>query len=116
VCHHYSWTWHHAWDEITFLQLLLAVEEMQSQLRAENGIKEIIVGYFGEKDDLIAISDSKEVADLMSSLDDNAMMVRPEDLPPEVREIYLAEMHRLETGELRPASDFQTRDVIEENV
>jgi hypothetical protein len=96
---------------MTFLQFLLAVEYMQTMARAEAGIREEVIGYYGEPDfeneDGYTQADAGE---FIGSFGDAGPVVnvKPEDLPEDIREIYLAEMHRLKTGEVRPIKDFQT--------
>lgn len=81
---------------------------MQSQIRAENGIKEIVVGYVGEvTEDQVEELEADEVSSLIQGMDNNVIQTNAEDLPPEIRDIYLAEMHRLKTGEYKAASEFK---------
>jgi hypothetical protein len=68
---------------------------MQSQLRAENGIKEKVVGYVGY--------DWEPEADFISPSDFEALnprIVKMEELPDDIRDVLLAENHRMATGEV----------------
>jgi hypothetical protein len=93
---------------MTFLQFLLAVEYMQTMMRAEAGIREEVVGYYGGED-FDSDEETPNAGELIGSFGDSASVVtaKPEDLPEDIREIYLAEMHRIKTGEVRPIKDFQ---------
>lgn len=89
---------------MTFLKLLLATEEMQSQQRTENGVEEIVIGYFSDPDDgvhaYVPEFDVNEFDGMVtaSSID---------DLPDSVRSVVLAEHHRLTTGEIKMTSEFE---------
>ncbi len=100
------------WNDITFAQLLLYVEEMQSQQRAENGIKEIVIGYYGHESET-STAPEQTIQDAVGQFNEagagSIQSVNVEDLPESVRDVFLAEQHRLRTGELRKASDFKER-------
>jgi hypothetical protein len=85
---------------------------MQSQQRAENGIKEIIIGYYGHESETSSAPEST-VQDAIGAFNEAGAgpvhAVNAEDLPEEIREVYLAEQHRLRTGKFLKASEFRTR-------
>lgn len=90
------------------MQLLLYVEEMQSQQRAENGVKEIVVGYVD--DDTIILEDidtdgMAEFANMNSAFE----VASYHDLPPDILDVVLAENHRLATGEVLSMEAFKER-------
>jgi hypothetical protein len=89
------------------LQLLFYIEQMQIQLRAEAGIREIVIGYIGDPDVDTSVLDHDEITDLMQGLGSEAIQSAAEDLPDFAREMYLSEMHRMRTGEIRPLTDFE---------
>ncbi len=81
---------------------------MQTQLRAENGIREKIVGYVGydwePELDTISPSDFEGL---------NAKAVSMKELPDDIRDILLAENYRQETGQtLTLEQDRARRGVI----
>ncbi len=85
--------------------MLLAVEEAQTLQRAENGIEEIVIGYYSDPD----TEDQDETQDLdVSQFSDLNMEETALDaLPDDLKSVYLAEVHRMKTGEIRPASEFE---------
>lgn len=93
---------------MTFAQLLLYTEDMQAQQRVENGVKEIILGYYGhEPDDNVSELD-KTVAEVVGEFDGGPIIqTSMDELPDDVRSIFLAEQHRMKTGELRNADEFR---------
>ena len=70
---------------------------MQSQQRAENGVREVVIGYANgeETEDSLEDIDFEAVGEI-----GQASEVQVAQLPEDVRDIYEAEMHRLRTGEL----------------
>jgi hypothetical protein len=111
VCRHYGWSDSYVWNDITFAQLLLYTEEMQSQQRAENGVKEVIIGYYGEESEqpIELPSLQSAVSEFQDSGIGPMFDVSVEDLPDHVREVFLAEMHRMKTGEVRKATEFKIK-------
>lgn len=81
---------------MTFLQLLVAVEDMQSQQRAEAGVQEIIIGYVGEDYDDSEEFDPTELTGFEGPIYESSM----DTLPPDIRDVVEVEMHRMRTGEL----------------
>lgn len=90
------------WDEMTFIRLLLATEEMQSQQRAENGVEEVVIGYFSDSDDAPAYIPEFDVGEFDGMVKETAI----DDLPDDVRSVVLAEHHRLTTGEIKKTAEF----------
>jgi hypothetical protein len=82
---------------------------MQTQQRAENGVKEIIVGYIGHPP-LMPDEDANdlgEVIDAATSAFAGDIRETPlEELPADVRAILLAEKHRNKTGEVVSSDKF----------
>lgn len=87
---------------------MLYVEEMQSQQRAENGIEEIVIGYADqdefEPEDLDA--NDLGIFDSMGTYSEVAL----HDLPPDIRDILLAENHRMRTGEVIGVQQYKERE------
>ena len=81
---------------------------MQSQQRAEGGVKEIILGYIGHEDEDLGdeMHDDISASDLSEAFDGKAKTVTVDQLPDDVREIFLAEQHRKQTGEVKKSTDF----------
>lgn len=79
---------------------------MQSQQRAENGVKEIVLGYYGH--DTEELPAKQTVTEVVGGFDAGPVkQMNLDDLPEEVRSIFLAEQHRLETGEFIPSNVFR---------
>ena len=102
---------------MTFAQFLIAIEEMQTQQRAENGITEIVLGIIGETPfeqqeeltDLVALGTAFMDAGSVSELALN-------DLPDDVRSVFLAEKHRMESGAVLPSSFYKLdKDKVSDN-
>lgn len=92
---------------MTFAQMLFYTEQMQTQQRVENGIREIVLGYYGhEQEDLGPDQTLSEVVEEFAMLDGPMIETTIEELPDDLRSILLAENHRLKTGETRKASEF----------
>jgi hypothetical protein len=110
VCRHYGWDSETVWNEITFAQLLLYVEEMQSQQRAENGIKEIVLGYYGHELNEVTPPE-QSIQEAVGQFNEAGAgpikQVNMEDLPEHLQEILRAEQHRLKTGEIRKSTEFK---------
>lgn len=87
---------------------------MQAQQRAENGIREVILGYYGHPETWIehnreAAQETQTVAEVVGGFDGGPIkQVNAVDLPPEVLEVYLAEEHRRKTGQVLKSTDFKT--------
>lgn len=90
------------------MQMLIAIEEMQTQQRAENGVTEIVLGVIGEE----PFAQGEEVTDLIelgtafmdsSTIEEMGLA----DLPDDVRSVVLAERHRKETGAVLPSSFYK---------
>lgn|GEM_PF-4343067 len=96
---------------MSFCALLMYTEDMQSQQRAENGVKEIVLGYVG--DEPIKEEESQNVSDLASAIDGNVIATNPSDLPDDLRAIWLADQHFKKTGELRSSDEFMPLKVVE---
>ena len=88
---------------MTFVKLLLATEEMQAQQRAENGIEEIVIGYFSDPDDANVYVPEFDVSEFDGMITAGSI----DDLPDGVRSVVLAEHHRLSTGEIKMTSEFE---------
>lgn len=69
---------------------MIAVEEAQTHVRAENGIKEKVIGYLGSEE---------EVLDTLEFDSRLVPKTQAKDLPENVKWLYYAEIHRLRTGE-----------------
>ena len=80
---------------------------MQSQQRAENGIKEIVVGYVDEDTIILDDIDTTSIAEFAES--GGAYEVAYHDLPPDILDIVRAENHRLATGEVVSVEAFKKR-------
>jgi len=83
--------------------MLLYVEEMQSQQRAENGIEEKIVGYVGYEFE-------PEVEDIDMAMIGEfgpAYTTSIKDLPQYIQHILSTEAHRLKTGEVLTVEAFK---------
>lgn len=97
------------------MQFLIAIEEMQTQQRAENGVTEIVIGIIGEP----AFEEKDEQTDL-TALGTAFLDAGPvtntsiDDLPDDVRSILLAEQHRKVSGVILPSS-FYSRDKVQKN-
>jgi hypothetical protein len=74
---------------------------MQSQQRAEAGIREIVVGYIGI-DDIDATNEPLDVTSLMGALEDSGRFfeTKEKDLPPWLHQVLIAERIRKETGKI----------------
>ncbi|MGH7744595.1 MAG: hypothetical protein ACREQ5_07235 [Candidatus Dormibacteria bacterium] len=90
--------------------MLLYTEEMQAQQRAENGVREVILGYYGHPETWIESSQGTQtVSEIVGDFDGGPIkQVGVADLPPEVLEVYLAEEHRRKTGQILKSTDFKT--------
>lgn len=83
--------------------MLLALEEMQSHLRAENGIKERIVGYVGSDwEPELEEVDFTEMGEEFKQTDFS-------DLPEYIRDVVDAENHRIKTNELLTVDQYKER-------
>ena len=82
------------WEELTFAQFMLATEEMQTQIRLENGVRERIVGYVGSD-----WEPPMEELDISEFSEQDISVTHIDDLPEDIRDILLAENHRLRTKE-----------------
>jgi len=80
---------------------------MQSQQRAENGIKEIVVGYVDDETLFLEDIDTKGMAEFAES--GSALEVSYHDLPIDILDIVRAENHRLATGEVVSIESFKER-------
>jgi hypothetical protein len=85
---------------------------MQTQQRAEAGVREIIIGYVGHEDDADLNAGAQTLTDVLGAFEGVAIESTVENLPEEIRAVYLAEMMRLKTGEIRKSADFRTREGI----
>ena len=84
---------------------------MQSQQRAENGIREIVLGYYGDdshqsKQEYDNDSVGSVISEFGGSEAGPTYVTNLDDLPPDLRAILLAENHRKQTGETKPYTDF----------
>ena len=80
---------------------------MQAQQRAENGVEEIVVGYYSDLDNINTLDEHQDF-DVTEFSDMNMMEATAVDaLPADLQSVYLAEMHRMKTGEVRPTSEFE---------
>lgn len=95
---------------MTFLQLLVSVEEMQSQQRAENGIEEIIIGYIGH-DPLEPEEELTDLVKLGTAFMESGVVSEStlQNLPDDVRSVVLAESHRRATGQVLPSSFYSQK-------
>ena len=89
--------------------MLLYVEQMQAQQRAEAGIKEVVIGYVGDEVPEEELIDElpDELMTMVAS--GEAMEVAMRDLPQDVKDILLAEHHRLRTGEVMTVEQFKQK-------
>lgn len=79
---------------------------MQSQQRAESGVKEIVLGYYGHDDE--EILPEQTTSEVVGAFDGGPVKeMNIDDLPEDVRAIFLAEQHRLKTGECINSSEFR---------
>jgi len=76
--------------------MLLYVEEMQSQQRAENGISEKIIGYVGYEWE----PEADEIDMTLIGEFGPAYTTSVKDLPRDLQDVLAAENHRLKTGEV----------------
>lgn len=76
------------------------MEDAQSQLRAENGIKEKVIGYIGS---------AEEYHDVLEFDSRVVPTTKSKELPPDVKWIYFAEIHRLKTGEVLTAAQYKAK-------
>jgi hypothetical protein len=84
---------------------------MQMQQRAEAGIKEVILGYVGHEDDENTTADLPTISEVVGGFDAGPVKVMTlEELPDDVRSVFLAEQHRLKTGETIKSKEFTVRD------
>ena len=74
---------------------------------AENGIREIVVGYIGDEAEYKPQLKPVSVSDLQAVGPGRTMKVS--ELPEGVRDIYEAEQHRLQTGEVMQVEEFKKR-------
>ncbi len=90
------------------MQMLIAIEEMQSQQRAENGVTEIVLGVIGEEP-YEQQQDLTNLVDLGTAFMDSSVISEMGlgDLPDDVRSVVLAERHRKETGAVLPSSFYK---------
>jgi hypothetical protein len=98
------------WDTLTFAQFLIAIEEMQTQQRAENGITEVIIGYVGEEPlDQAGRGDVTNLTELGTQFMDAGTLYQSslDGLPDDIRSVVLAEAHRQETGTVLPATFYK---------
>ena len=88
---------------MSLMGLLLATEDMQSQQRAQNGVEEIVIGYFSDNDDL----GPDELPEFdVSEFDGMITETSIDQLPKDIQAIIKAEHHRLTTGEIKKSSEF----------
>lgn len=87
-------------------------EDMQSQQRAENGVKEVVLGYIGHAPIEQEI-ETHSVTDLAAGLDGQIITTNASDLPDEMRAMWLADQHFKKTGELKPSDEFMPAKVVE---
>jgi hypothetical protein len=81
---------------------------MQTQQRAESGIKERIVGYYGS--DWTPEPDELDMDDLRTMAEVGAFHeVDFKDLPEHIRDVVLAENHRMKTGQILTVDEFKKR-------
>jgi hypothetical protein len=86
--------------------MMLAIEEMQTQIRAENGVQEKIVGYVGRDwNPDIEDLDISEFAGVGAFKETDF-----DDLPSDIQDIVKAEMHRMKTGEVVGVEQFKDRN------
>ena len=78
---------------------------MQSQQRAEAGVKEKIIGYVGY--DWEPEPDAVDMLEL--GYVGPASEVKVSELPQDIQDIFHAEMHRLRTGEVMTVETFKRR-------
>ena len=76
------------------------VEDRQSQIRAENGITEKIVGYVGSEE---------EFTDEFEFDTHNLPTFDVDTLPDDLQWTYKAEMHRMRTGEIMTVDQFKAK-------
>lgn len=79
---------------------------MQSQQRAENGVREVILGYYGDDSKPQQSYDNDSIATVVGDFEGPVHATNLDDLPPDIRAILLAENHRKQTGETKPYTDF----------
>jgi hypothetical protein len=82
--------------------MMLAIEEMQSQVRAENGIKERIIGYVGRD-----WEPEPEELDVAALAEAGFKETKFDDLPEDIRDIVLAEHDRLKTGKVQTVESWK---------
>ena len=92
------------WEELTFAQFMLAAEEMQTQIRLENGVRERIIGYIGSD-----WEPPMEELDISEFGEQDVTVTDLKDLPEDIRDIVLAENHRLKTKEVMTVEDFKIK-------
>lgn len=90
--------------------MLLYIEQMQTQQRIENGVREKIVGYLGDSDwepdaDAIDPSDMAMMAEVGTMME----AVNVDHLPDDIKWIYKAEQHRLKTGEIMTVQTYKEK-------
>ena len=81
---------------------------MQSQQRAENGIKEIVLGYVDDDEVILEEIDTAGVAEF-AELGQAFEVTSYHDLPEDIRDIVLVENHRLATNEVLSIEAFKER-------
>ena len=82
--------------------MLIWVEDAQSQIRAENGVQERIIGYLGSDVEI----------DTLETLPFDPTMVpkvAAKNLPDDIKWVYFAEIHRLKTGEVLTSQEYKAR-------
>jgi hypothetical protein len=81
---------------------------MQMQQRAEGGIKEVVLGYIGHEDEDLGDEIEPELKghELNEAFEGKAQRTSVDELPDDVREIFLSEQHRIKTGEVKRSTDF----------
>jgi hypothetical protein len=78
---------------------------MQSQQRAEAGVREIVVGYVGRN-----YTPEPEDIDMQSVMElGPAYEIGFNELPADIKDIVAAENHRMQTGEVLSVESFKKK-------